>query len=74
MSAETDEAFVAFVGGAQRELWTLAWLLTVTGTASDFSVEVNLDRHSATKNTMAWNEGPNTRFIRFTSTSESNDY
>jgi RNA polymerase sigma-70 factor (sigma-E family) len=28
MSAETDEAFVAFVGGAQRELWTLAWLLT----------------------------------------------
>jgi hypothetical protein len=31
MSAETDEAFVAFVGGAQQELWTLAWLLTGDG-------------------------------------------
>jgi hypothetical protein len=28
MSAETDEAIGAFVGGAQTELRTLAWLLT----------------------------------------------
>jgi hypothetical protein len=46
----------------------------VTGTAPDFSVEVNLDLHFATKNTMAWNQGSNTRFIRFTAMPATNDY
>lgn len=40
----------------------------------DFTVMVALDLHFATTNTMAWNEGANTRFIRFTTRSADNGY
>jgi hypothetical protein len=30
-----------------------------------FTLFVGLDLHFATKDTMAWNEGSNTRFVRF---------
>jgi hypothetical protein len=52
----------------------VAYRLDSWRSPSDFSVEVNVDLHFATKDTMAWNEGSNTRFIRFTSKPGSNGY
>ena len=39
-----------------------------------FSLLVTVDLHFATKNTMAWNEGSNGRFVQFTRSPRSGDY
>jgi len=62
----------AYVGPVSARL--LAYRLDSWRSPSDFTVLVTIDLHFATRDTMAWNEGSNTRFVRFTSTPGSNGY
>ena len=75
LRAAVDDLTVARPGYVRPESARLVhYQVDSWSSPEHFSLLVTLDLHFATKNTMAWNEGSNDRFIRFTRSPGGDSY